>query len=283
MRQTPLLCSAAIGFVAVALTILSFFGVIVLNVQQLAQHWSREIQVVAYLEMVPETAVLEGWLKELTEYPEIESVDFVSKDEAYRRFRERLGQDGDLLEGIGAEALPASLEIHLFEDFRNRRGINAVVEKLRQQGHFSDLHFGQEWLERFESFLNLIRVGGSVLAGFLLFAALFIISNTIKLTMYARRDELEIMALVGGTRMFIKAPFLLEGALQGMAGGILALGVTFAMYLAFLDKSLQAVLLTVGRHGITFLALPYQLGLVGLGLVLGFIGSLVALRKFVRI
>jgi cell division transport system permease protein len=147
----------------------------------------------------------------------------------------------------------------------------------------SDLRYGQEWLERFESFVSLLRLAGAILGGFLLFAALFIVANTIKLTLYARRDELEIMALVGATPMFIKSPFLLEGALQGALGGGLAVAGAYALFQLFLQQGLNSLLLASGVERVTFLPLSWQLLLIAAGVLLGLAGSLLSLRKLVRI
>jgi cell division transport system permease protein len=283
MRQSPFLCFAAIGTVAVALCILAFFAIIVQNVQNLTAHWSEEVQVVAYIDTLPEARQLEQWQKELRQLAGVQEVHFVSRQEAFARFKQRMGTNADLLDGLNADFLPASLEIGLKPAARNRAGIDAVLGHLRKNPSFSDLRYGQEWLERFETFLSLLQVAGAILGGFLLFATLFIVSNTIKLTLYARRDELEIMALVGGTSTFIKLPFLIEGALQGVCGGVLALGCSFALFQLFLREGLGRVLLSSGVSQIAFLPLPWQGGLVAAGTALGFFGSLFALRKLVRI
>lgn len=283
VKESPILCSAAIGTVAVALAILTFFGLIVINVQKLAVHWSEEIQIVAYLESSPAEQRLDDWRKLIRGMPEVEQIKFVGREEALRRFRTRLGPDSDLLEGFGAEILPASFEITLKEKHRNRSAAEAVVKRLRQNPDFSDFSFGQDWLERFESFLDLLRFGGLILGSFLVFAALFIVSNTIKLTLYARRDELEIMALVGATPMYIKTPFLLEGAMHGALGGLIALIGSFAVFQLFLQQGLSSLLLVAGNEQIVFLAWKQQLLVIAGGILLGSIGSVMSLRKFVRI
>ena len=181
------------------------------------------MQVVAYLDQVPESSVLDSWKKTITGLPQVSKVEVVSRAMALERFRKRLGSDASLLTGVEADILPASLEISLQPEARNRAGVETVVRQLRGKLGLSDLRYGQDWLDRFEAFLNLLRTGFAVLGGFLLFATLFIVANTIKLTLYARKDELEVMTLVGGTPWFIKAPFLLEGAIQGLAGGGLVL------------------------------------------------------------
>lgn len=283
MRQSPMLCAAAVGTMTVSLLLVAFFALIVLNVQRLTTEWSREIQVLVYLDQVPEERQLQSWIGDLRQRPEVEGVTFVSRREAFERFRQRLQQDADLLDGLDPEFLPASLEISLVEEHRSQAGVEALVGALKKNPDFGDLRYGQDWLERFESFLRLLKVAGAFLGAFLLFAALFIVANTIKLTLYARRDELEVMALVGATPLFIKAPFLLEGALQGALGGALALGSAYLVFHLSLQEGLQAILLTSGLAGITFLPLSWQLLLLAAGVFLGTFGSLLALRRLVRI
>ncbi|APG26846.1 cell division protein [Syntrophotalea acetylenivorans] len=283
IKQSPILCTAAIGTVAVALTVLAFFALIVINVQSVASHWSEEIHVVAYLDNEPQPTRLADWRKLLLSMPEVAKVTYVDRDEAFRRFSSRLGPDSDLLEGFDSEILPASLEISLKVDHRNRQAAEAVVSRLKQNPDFSDFSYGQDWLDRFEAFLDTLRFGGYVLGAFLLFAALFIVSNTIKLTLYARRDELEIMSLVGATSLFIKTPFLLEGAFHGTIGSLIALGGSFALFQMFLQRGLTSLLLGAGGGQVVFLSWQQQLLLVATGTTLGVIGSVLSLRKFVRI
>ena len=283
MRQSPFLSTAAVATVAVALTILAFFAIVVLNVQKLTTNWSKEVQVVAYIDKTPDKNQVNAWITEIGSLPEVAVVAYVSPTEAFSRFKTRLGQDATLLDGLESDILPASLEIALEEKHRNRIGIGKVISHLRQDNRFSDLRYGQEWLEKFETFVALLKMAGAFLGGFLLFAALFIVSNTIRLTLFARRDELEVMALVGGTPLFIKAPFLLEGAFQGALGGCLALAGSYALYLVFLKEGLSSLLLATGVNTITFLPSHYGFAVILAGIALGFLGSLLSLRKLVRI
>lgn len=283
LKQSPVLCTAAIGTVAVALTIIAFFGIVVLNVQQVTRQWSQDIQVTAYLEQSPGASQIQAWTAKIKAMPEVEKVVFVSRDEAFRRFQKRLGPDAELLEGFGPEILPAAMEITLKPPYRNQAGVGELVGRLRQDANFSDLTYEQEWLTRFDAFIGLLKLGGVIFGGFLLFAALFIVANTIKLTLYARRDEIEIMGLVGGSSMYIKTPFLLEGALQGLVGGLLAVAGAFGLFQWLLKEGLAGFLLISGIGHILFLSLPQQLLLVAAGTALGLLGSAASLRKFVRI
>jgi cell division transport system permease protein len=282
MWQSPVLSLASIGTVAVALALLAFFAITVLNVQQLTASWGENLAVVAYLDAVPDENILDSWIKDIEGYPEVAKVTFVSRQAAFERFRKRLGDDADLVEGLGADVLPASLEITLHEDFRNESALTKVVERLRRDHRFGDLQYGQGWLEKLEAFLLLLRVSGSALGGFLVFAALVIVANTIKLTLYARQDELEAMTMVGGTSLFIKLPYLVEGALQGLMGGLTALGLSFLVFQVILQKSLGSLLLITGIDTIHFLPPLWQGLLVFGGGLIGLLGSLFALRKFVR-
>jgi cell division transport system permease protein len=282
MRQSPVLSLASVATVAVALALLAFFAIAVLNVQQLTASWGENLAIVAYLDNVPDKKVVNSWAKEIENYPEVASVSYVSRKEAFERFRKRLGEDADLVEGLGPDVLPASLEISLADDWRNESALTAVVDRLRKDNRFDDLQYGQGWLEKLEAFLLLLRVSGSALGGFLIFAALVIVANTIKLTLYARQDELEAMTMVGGTSLFIKLPYLIEGALQGLMGGLTALGLSFLAFQVILQKSLGSLLLITGIDTIHFLPPIWQgLLIVGGGLI-GLLGSLFALRKFVR-
>ena len=280
MRLSPVLSGAAIFAMGVALALLAFFAIAVLNVQRLTESWTADLSIIAYLDQPPDGATLNRWLTEIRAYPEVAAVTYVSRQEAYQRFQERLGRDADLLEGLGAEVLPASLEIRLKPE--RRLDTAAVVERLGRNQAFGELHYAREWLERFEAFLLLLRTVGAALGGFLALAALVIVTNTIKLTLYARQDELEAMTMVGATALFIKLPYLIEGALQGLCGGLLALLVSFVAYRTMLRESLGSLLLLTGIDAIHFLPPVWQVLVVAAGVLVGLLGSLLALRKFVR-
>ena len=283
MLQSPVLSLAAIATVAVALALLASFAVAVLNVQQLTAAWSEDTAIVIYLDDAAEEQAVNGWVKSIRSYPQVAKVVHVSHVEAFKRFKKRLGADADLLEGLEPEVLPASLEVQMKSDHRQQKAVEELVVKLRREFGFSDINYARKWLEKFEAFLLLLRFAGATLGSFLVFAALIIVANTIKLTLFARQDELEAMALVGGTPLFIKLPYLVEGTLQGLLGGVLALVVSFLLFKVMLMKVLGHLLLITGIDTIHFLPPIWQVLLVVGGGCVGLLGSLFALRKFVRI
>ena len=161
MRQSPVLSLASVATIAVALALLAFFAIAVLNVQQLTASWGETLAIVAYLDDVPDDKIVKGWVNDIERYHEVANVTFVSRNAAFERFRHRLGDDADLIEGLGPEVLPASLEISFADDWRNEAAIANVVERLRKDHRFNDLQYGQGWLEKLEAFLLLLRVSGS--------------------------------------------------------------------------------------------------------------------------
>ena len=143
------------------------------------------------------------------------------------------------------------------------------------------MQYGEEWVRRFNIFLNFMRLVGALLGAFLVVAVLFIVSNTIKLTIYARRDELEVMFLVGATRFFIKAPFLVEGIVQGGAGALIAVTLLLGLYELFLYNADSFLTFNPATSGLSFLPPEYIGTLLLSGVLLGFVGSLTSLRRFI--
>lgn len=283
MRQWPFLCSAAILTMAVSLATIATFFLIVVNIEQLAARWTQEIQVIAYVQRPPSSQELPELIKKMEQLDGVEQVAYVSPSEAMERFGERLGNDAVLLQGVRSDLLPASFELALHPEFRSQEGIEKIIDQLESLIPVDDLRYGQTWLERFNNFISMLRFVGAFLGGFLLFATLFIVANTIRLTLYARRDELEIMALVGATMRFIKIPFMLEGAIQGFIGGLLSLLFLSISFSLIISRGLHAFWLTPLDFDLLFLTVSQQLVLVLAGVVLGVLGSLSSLRRFVRI
>lgn len=283
MRQWPFLCMASILTMAIALATVGTFILVVMNIEQLAQRWTQEVQVVAYLKQPLPSQDLAAKLDDLQQIEQVSEVHYVSPAQAMQRFKDRLEEDAELLSGVEPDLLPASFELSLYAEYRHQQGVRLVIEQLQKRLQVDDLSYGQNWLERFNSFVGILRYVGMVLGGLLLLAALFIVSNTIKLTLYARRDELEIMALVGATMRFIKVPFLLEGALQGLLGGVLSLIFLSLSFYLLVAPGLKALWLTPVDFTLVFLSLKQQAVLVAAGVLLGTLGSLSSLRRFVRL
>lgn len=278
-RHNPWLSAMGTATVAISLTLVAVFGLAASNARNAVADWSRDLQVVIYLDPPPSEALTKQWLTALRSIAEVDEVAYVSSDEALQRFRGRLGNDAMLLDGIAAGVLPASLEISLHPEFRNQRAITSLVARLRQNSDWRDIQYGRDWVERFDAVARLLRMIGTALGVVLIFASCFIISNTIRLMFLSRRDEIEVMRLVGATPLYINLPFLVEGTLQGAIGGVTAVAFGYGLYVAGVQQGLAVLLQAVGVNQVHFLPIGWQAGLVVTGGAIGLFGSLAALRK----
>jgi len=282
IRQNLFLSILTVGTITLAMLIIAFFLLIFVNLEGATEDWSKRVQVVVYFEKELTAQEVAAFRTRIDSISGTDKVTYVSKDEAVKRFRARLKGQESLLEGVSAEVLPASLEISLQKKSRDSEAVAAYVAGLKKIPGIGEVQYGDEWVKRFSTFMNFMRLMGALLGGFLLLAVIFIVSNTIKLTIYARKDELEVLGLVGATRFFIKAPFLIEGILHGAAGSVLAIIIITLCYLGFLQNAGNFLSFNPADEGVSFLPYSYLAGLLLGGVVLGFLGSLTSLKRFIN-
>ena len=282
IRQNVFVNVVTIGTITLALLIVSLFLLVFVNLENAAENWSERVQVTVYFDKELTSQEQSLYREKITVVPGTARVSYVSRDEALKRFKERLRGQETLLEGVRPEVLPTSLEISLKRSSRDTQAVEGYVTALRRIPGITEVQYGEEWVRRFNSFLNFMRLLGALLGGFLVIAVVFIVSNTIKLTIYARRDELEVMSLVGATRFFIKAPFLLEGLMQGCAGSVLAVALLYGLYEGFLHNAGSFLTFNPASTGLGFLSIEYIAGLLVAGTLLGFVGSLTSLKRFIN-
>ena len=283
LKANRLVTLLTITTITLALLIISLFMLVYNNLEGTLDQWSRKVVITVYLEKEPQPQELNHLKGRVSSLVGTESVSYVSREEALKRFRSRLKGQESLLEGVTADILPASLEISLRKEYRNSEAVTQYVNRLKQIGGVGEIQYGEEWVKKFLTFFNFIRLTGILVAIFLLFAVTFIVGNTIRLTVMARRDELEIMSLVGATPFFIKAPFLLEGMIQGAAGAICALLLLSGGYFAFLSGSVNFLSFNAVDAGFLFLPIPYMALILFIGVFIGFIGSITSLKKLISI
>lgn len=283
LRQNIFVSLLTIGTISLALLIIALFLLVYVNLEGMAESWSEKVQVTAFFDRElaqQEVVALKGKVQSLSG---TDKVVYVSKDEAMKRFRARLKGQETLLEGVAPEVLPSSMEISLKKENRSSEMVDAYVVRLKKIPGISEVQYGEEWIKRFNTFMNFMRLVGALLGGFLILAGLFIVSNTIKLTIYARKDELEVLGLVGATRFFIKAPFLIEGIFQGAVGAVLALLILTACYFGFLHNAGNFLSFNIAATGLSFLPVSYLVALFLGGIGVGFLGSLTSLKRFITI
>jgi cell division transport system permease protein len=283
VRQNIFVNVVTIGTITLALLIVSLFLLVFVNLETAAENWSERVQVTVYFNREITQQEQSAFRSKIIAIPGASRVSYVSRDEALKRFKGRLRGQETLLEGVRPEILPTSFEIALKRSSRDTQGVEAFVSALKRIPGIDEVQYGEEWVRRFNTFLNFMRMLGAMLGTFLVIAVLFIVSNTIKLTIYARRDELEVMALVGATPFFIKAPFLIEGIIQGGAGALLSMGLLLGLYEGFLHNAGNFLSFNPATAGLSFMPMGYAGGILMSGIVLGFVGSLTSLKRFINV
>jgi len=218
---------------------------------------------------------IESILKNL---PGVEIKGFTSKEKAMEVLMKGLGAQTGLIDGLMKNPLPASFEIVFKDVSATHMDPKKTKAHLESIEGVDEVQYSEQWLERFEGLLYMLKVVGVFIGGFLCLAVLFITTNTIKLTIYSRREEIEILKLVGATDWFVKTPFLIEGAVQGIFGGLIALLTLFLAYSLFSLERIDLVGLPI--LDIVFLPFGYGVFILSLGLVLGLMGSLIAVGRF---
>ncbi len=214
----------------------------------------------------------------------IREVTYVSKEEALADFRKQIRGQESLLEGLKANPLPASFQLRIREKYQTADALAQLAASMKRMEGVEDVLYGQEWVERLTSVVEVMKILAIVIGAVLGVASLFIVANTIRLAVYARAQEIEIMRLVGATRTYIQIPLILEGTLQGGLGAALALGLLYALFRATLwQLGTSARIILSGPELAQFLATQYGVAMIGIGVLLGGVGSLVAVRRFLKV
>jgi len=282
IRQNVFVNVVTVGTITLALLIVSLFLLLFVNLESAAENWSEKVHVTVYFDKELTQQEQTEIKNRIQSLPSTAKLAWVGRDEALKRFKGRLKGQETLLDGIRPEVLPTSFEITLKKNSRSTDAVNAYVAKLKNIPGIGEIQYGEEWVRRFNTFLTFMRIVGGLVGGFLVLAVIFIVSNTIQLTIYARRDELEVMSLVGATRLFIKMPYLLEGFVQGLTGGLLALVLLVSVHMLFLHNAGNFLTFNPATAGLSFLPPEYIVGIIGAGALLGVLGSLAALRRFIN-
>lgn len=279
IRRNGFMSFASISTVAVSLLVLGMFLLIFLNTNNLAKYLESQVQISVYMQDEATDDDLNAVQKTLSGLPGVEKVTLITKDQALERFKERLGDQETLLDSLGKDnPFPNSFDVQVDSPER----IKEITPKINDLEKVETAKFGQEVVEHLFQLTKILRFGGVVLVIFLSMATLFIISNTIRLTVFARRKEVLIMKYVGATDWFIRWPFLLEGMTLGFFGAVIAnilINSTYGALLSRIHATLAFLPLLPAYPLLTYVSLF----LLAAGTGIGALGSYISLRKFLRV
>jgi len=270
-----------LGTMVVSTLIFGAFLLLYLNVDRWVQGWRHPLAMSVYLADTIDKAAREQVIAFIKNLPGAQIKKFISKEEALIELKKALGPQAHLLDGIPGNPLPASLEI-IFEDTKSKTlSPQDIKKQIQEIKGVEDVQYSEEWLDRFGGVMNMVRLVGLILGGLLGLGILFIVTNTIKLAIYTRKEEIEILKLVGATDWFIRIPFLLEGIIQGFFSGILTL---FILFLGYLVLSAQRMyFLRLSMLSFDFLPFEYSVYLLVTSVILGMAGSFIAIGRFFEI
>ncbi|KAF0189664.1 MAG: cell division [Desulfobulbaceae bacterium] len=267
--------------VSLSVLIFSFFYLIYLNMLSVGDKLSDNLHLVVYLEDEPGPEMQEQLRLKITQFDQVEKIRFISKEEAFNRFAQQLGDNREILADMPTDFLPASIEVVPLKTLRSLRHVKLFSEYLATLPGSQKVQYGQQWVERFYSFTQLLSIIVLLSGSLLILTATFMVASTIRLTIFGRQEELELLKLVGATNSYIRTPFLLEGLLQGLAGALLGLSALYTLFQWTTHHISGAGFFNL----LTFTFFPFTIIsiIIALSIVLCTVGSYASMQKFLRV
>jgi cell division transport system permease protein len=275
-RRAPLLSVLSITTIAFSLFTVGLFGLVALNLRQALRGLEERVEIVSFILRGTPSETIAVATQDIAAFPEVQDVNYVSEEAALQRARSELVEFRDAYRDLQVNPLPASIEVRLKEGFREAATVERVAQRLKGFGFIDDVRYGREWVQKLDYLRNITGLVGLVIGLAFAAVAVVIIGVTIRLTILQRAREISIMRLVGATNWFIRGPFLLEGALKGLLGGLLSLVLCYAGYLLFRDKSGGTL------SGLVFFRPEHMVLIIIFGVLLGLAGSLVSVGRHLR-
>jgi len=268
-RRAPLL--SALGMVTIAFSLFAFglFGLVAVNIRRALDQVEERVEIRAFLSDSADIEQVAAAMKDIGEFPEVSRVDYVSREQALVRARKEMGEFADVFE---AGVLPASIEVQLRPGQRSPTVVKSVADRMKTYAFVDDVRYGEEWVAKLYKLRNIATVAGLTLGVAFAAVAVIIIGATIRMMVLARAKEISIMRLVGATDMYIRLPFLIDGLIKGVLGGLLALLLVWLTNRVINQYFIETIFFD--REMIF-------LGIVG-GALMGVIGSLVSVGRHLR-
>jgi cell division transport system permease protein len=278
LRRNALVTFAAISTVFISLFLLGGALLVERQVRLMTGEWASKVEVSVFLRDDASSEEVESLSRHIAEIPEVQEVFFENREEAYENFRELFRDNEALVENVDPEAMPQSYRVKLVDpaDFpviRARLAGDPAIDQIRDE---------QAILKKLLAVTSVLRTGVIAVAGIMLLSAAGLIGNTVRMAVFARRKEIAIMKLVGATNWFIRVPFLIEGVVEGLIGGVAAVLAIFAMKFLFIDPLRGKIAFVPSwiDTGEILFTVPI---LLGAGILIAAVASLLAMRRFLEV
>ena len=271
-RRTPLLTALSAAMIGLSLLVVGLFGVATWNVNRVLDEVESRVEIVAYLRDSARPEEVTELQEALVERPDVAEVFYVSREQALEEARTDMAEFDSIFSSLEVNPLPASLEIRMVPEFRDADGVRTVAAAATEAPIVEDVRFGADWLDKVFLLRRVAGAASLVLGATFMLVAALIIGAAVRISIFARREEIEIMHLVGAADRFIRGPFLLEGLFTGILGGAAALGGTYLVY-----RILSGRVVALSW-------MPPEWVVAGLagGALLGMFASAFAVRRYLR-
>jgi len=282
IRRHPIINLISIMIISIAMLMLALYFLAYINTDRVVSTWRSDLKVAVFLEedLSEENIVrLKAFCLDLDE---VVHLDYISKDEALSRFKVTLGKDSSFLSDLPENPLPASLELLLDAEVSDVGTVEHLARQLRRQIGVDEVVYGSYWLRQLFSLLKMVKYFGFIFASFLSVVTVFVVASTIRLSLFARRETIRVLYLVGATRRFIVMPYLFEGIFQGAVASSIALGLSYIGFRYFKLWLQEQVPQWSIAPMLEFFNLPSLITFLLLGTLLGVAGFLISSRWLSR-
>jgi len=272
LRRSPMLSLSAVAVMALSLFVLGIFLLITVNLRGAIRAVQSQVELAVFISPDVRDGELQGIDRFLREHPGVRDVRFLTRDDALARFRAELNEKEYLLEALETNPLPDTFEVELFDDWKTTERISELASLLEGMAGVDEVKWGREWVGRLNRIIVVLVMVDLFLGIVVALSSMVVVSNTVKLTLIARRDMIELMKMVGATIGVIRRPFVIEGVLQGGAAAILATALLLVLTSFLGGRVPELVALSVPTFAVFIL----------FGAFLGGLGSAVSLHGFLR-
>jgi cell division transport system permease protein len=266
--------------ISLAILIASAFILFFVNTSDIINSWKKGLRIMAYIEPGIHNVDLTSLKRTVQSLEGVHTLQFISKQEALERLKVQMKHQSSLFENLSENPLPDSFEIRMTASIGSWQKMESLAAQIESLALIEEVQYGQRWIGRFVRIISLFRLAGYAMGALFFMATVFIVANTIRLVIYSRREEVEIMRLVGATDRFIKMPFYIEGLIQGGLGASIGLALLFISFF-FISSNIEQGF-SAGLVHLQFLSPPTIGGILLGSMLVGWLGCYISLKQFLK-
>ena len=266
--------------ISLSILIASTFLLFFVNTNDIINSWKKGLRIMAYLKPDINNDSLKDLKQTIQSLEDVDTLTFVSKQEALSRLKTQMKHQSSLFAGLTGNPLPDSIEIRMTATTESWQKIDSLAARVEALPQIDEVEYGQRWVGRFAHIISLFRMAGYAMGTLFFMATIFIVANTIRLVIYSRREEVEIMRLVGATDNFIKIPFYFEGLIQGALGAIIGLAMLYMAFIFVSSNVEKGFFPSLFRFH--FLSPALLLTILLVSMLVGWLGCFISLKQFLK-